>query len=77
MEGVPRLGKIRGLTESRLFGAEDGSRAIIMSAFENADAYREFQNSATFQKERARLLPLIEGTQAGFYRLMHQRENGG
>lgn len=74
LDGVPRLGEIPGLTESRVFRAEDASRAIIMAGFASVDAHREFQNGAAFQEERARLRPLIEATQAGFYRLVHERD---
>jgi heme-degrading monooxygenase HmoA len=76
LEGVPRLGDVCGLTESRLLRSEDGSRAIIMAGFESIEAHREFQNSAEFQAERAKLLPLIESVDARFYRLIHEREAG-
>jgi heme-degrading monooxygenase HmoA len=74
LDAVPRLGDINGLTESRLFRAEDGSHAIIMAGFESVEAHREFQNSAAFQEERAKLRPLLEATQAGFFRLVHERD---
>jgi hypothetical protein len=45
-----------------------------MAGFASVDAHREFQNGAAFQEERARLRPLIEATQAGFYRLVHERD---
>ena len=73
LEGVPRLGEIRGLNESRFYRAEDGSRAMILAGFDSVEAHRAFQNSAAFQTERARLLPLIESTEPGFYRLIHNR----
>jgi heme-degrading monooxygenase HmoA len=74
LDAVPRLGEISGLTQSRWFRAEDGSRAIIMAGFESVDAHREFQNSAAFQDVRARLRPLIETNQAGFFRLIYERD---
>ena len=77
LDSVPRLGEVRGLRESRLLGAEDGSHAIIMSGFESAEAHAEFQNSATFQAERARLRPLIQAVEPRFYRLIHERERLG
>ena len=73
LEGVPRLGDVRGLTVSRLLRSEDGSRAIIMAGFESVEAHREFQNSAEFQAQRASLLPLVESVDAGFYRLISER----
>jgi heme-degrading monooxygenase HmoA len=73
LEGVPRLGEVRGLGESRFYRAEDGSRAMIMAGFDSVEAHRAFLNSAAFQAERARLLPLIESTEPGFYRLIHDR----
>jgi heme-degrading monooxygenase HmoA len=74
LDAVPRLGAIGGLTESRLFRAEDGSRAIIMAGFASIETHREFQNSAAFQEERAKLRPLLEATQSGFFRLVHERD---
>jgi heme-degrading monooxygenase HmoA len=74
LAAVPRLGPIPGLNESRLYRAEDGSRAMIMAGFDSVEAHREFQNSAAFQAERARLLPLIEQVDRGFYRLIHERD---
>jgi heme-degrading monooxygenase HmoA len=76
MDGVGRLGGIRGLNTSRLFRAEDGSRAILVSGFDSVEAQREFQASAAFQAERDKLLPLLEGTQPAFFRLIHERDRG-
>src|ERR1700738_4256510 len=45
-EGVTRLGEVRGLSESRLYRAEDGSRAMIVAGFDSVEAHREFLNSA-------------------------------
>jgi len=73
LEGVTRLGEVRGLSESRLYRAEDGSRAMIVAGFDSVEAHREFLNSAAFQAERAKLLPLIESTAPGCYRLIHDR----
>jgi heme-degrading monooxygenase HmoA len=73
LEGVARLGDIRGLNESRLYRAEDGSRAMIVAGFDSVEAYREFFNGAAFQAERAKLLPLIESSSPGFYRLIRER----
>jgi heme-degrading monooxygenase HmoA len=73
LEGVARLGQIPGLNESRLYRAEDGSRAIVIARFDTIEAYQEFQNGAAFQAERARLKPLLEGVQPAFYRLIHER----
>ena len=76
LAGVPRLGEIRGLRESRLYRAEDGSRAILMAGFDSAEAFRTFQGSAAVQAQRAELLPLIESTAPGLYRLIHDRDRG-
>ena len=73
LDGVPRLGEVRGLTESRFYRAEDGSNAVLISGFESIEAFRDFQQSAAFQEVRANLLPLIERAQPGFYRLIHER----
>jgi heme-degrading monooxygenase HmoA len=77
LDAIPRLGVIRGLNTSRLYRAEDGSRAIVVAGFDSIEAHREFQNSAAFQAERARLQPLLDGVQPGFYRLIHERDRSG
>ena len=74
LDSVPRLGEVRGLNESRFYRAEDGSHAIILAGFDSAEDLREFQSSAAFQTERAKLARLIEGTKPGLYRLIHERE---
>jgi heme-degrading monooxygenase HmoA len=73
LEARPRLGQIRGLNTSRLYRAEDGSRAIVVAGFDDVQAYEEFQKGAAFQAERARLMPLLEGVQPAFYRLIYDR----
>ncbi|HEY4146640.1 antibiotic biosynthesis monooxygenase family protein [Pinirhizobacter sp.] len=72
LDAVPRFGGVDGLSESRLYRAEDGSRAILVARFESIDAFHKLQNRPAFQAERARLLPLLEGTQPGFYRLIRE-----
>jgi len=76
LEGIPRLGVIGGLNTSRLYRAEDGSRAIVVAGFDSIEAYQEFQNSAAFQAERRRLQPLLDHVQPAFYRLVHERDRG-
>lgn len=76
LEGRPRLGDIPGLNTSRLYRAEDGSRAIIIAGFDTPEAFENFQRSAAFQAEREKLKPLIDGMQPGFYRLVYDRTGG-
>jgi heme-degrading monooxygenase HmoA len=76
LEGRPSLAQIRGLSTSRLYRAEDGSRAIVVAGFDCVEAYEEFQKNPAFQAERARLKPLLEGVQAAFYRLIYDRSGG-
>ena len=76
LEGRPNLGQIRGLTTSRLYRAEDGSRAIVVAGFESIEAYDDFKQGPAFQAERARLAPLLEGVQPAFYRLIYERLGG-
>ena len=76
LAGLPRLGAIRGLNQSRTFRAENGSRAVLMSGFDSLEAFRDFQNGAPFQAERARLLPLLEKAEPGFFRLVQDRVYG-
>ena len=75
LEGVTRMGEIPGLNASRLYQAEDGSRAILVAGFDSLEAHQAFQDSPVFQAERAKLLPLLEGAQPAFYRLIRDRDN--
>ena len=74
LAGAARLGDVPGLTESRLYRAEDGLRAILVARLESAEAHRDFQNSEAFKEQRTRLLPLLAEAQPGFYRLIHERK---
>jgi len=76
LEGASRLGQIPGLNESRLYRAEDGSRAIVVAGFDSVETFKQFQHGAMFQAERARLQPFLEGAQPAFYRLIHERPPG-
>ena len=71
-----RLGQIPGLNESRLYRAEDGSRAIVVAGFDSVETFKQFQHGAAFQAERARLQPFLEGAQPAFYRLIDERPPG-
>jgi heme-degrading monooxygenase HmoA len=75
LDAVSRLGEVPGLRESRLFGAEDGSRAIIMAEFDNIASLEAFRDSSAFQAERAKLRELLQGGPDGrLYRLVRERE---
>jgi heme-degrading monooxygenase HmoA len=74
LDSLPRLGPLPGLTESRLFRAEDGTGVVLMSGYESEEAFRAFQRSAAFQTERAKMAPLVETVRPAFYRLIHERE---
>ena len=74
LDGLPRLGPLPGLTESRLFRAEDGTGVVLMSGYETEEAFRDFQRSTAFQNERAKMAPLVENVRPAFYRLVHERE---
>jgi heme-degrading monooxygenase HmoA len=74
LDGLPRLGPLPGLTESRLLRAEDGTGVVIMSGYESEEAFRAFQESPEFAAERAKMAPLVENVRPAFYRLVHERE---
>jgi heme-degrading monooxygenase HmoA len=74
-DAVTRLGSVPGLNSSRVYRAEDGSRAIVVAGFDSIEAYQEFQSGAVFQAERARLQSLLDGVQPAFYRLVYERNN--
>ena len=74
LDGLPRLGPLPGLNESRLLRAEDGSGVVIMSGYDSEEEFRAFQESSEFAAERAKMAPLVQNVRPAFYRLVHERE---
>ena len=66
--GLRRLsGRIPGLRGGRFYRADDGSRAVLVSAFDSETQYGAWTASAEFAEHRARLVPFIERAEAVRY----------
>jgi hypothetical protein len=65
-EGVPRA---RG---TRLYRAEDGSKAMLLSVFDTADDYRRITESAAFLTHRQQLIGLLAGSEPTRYELIYE-----
>lgn len=61
-----------GFRGSRLYRAEDGSKAVLVSVFDTAEAFRRFQQSEAFAAHRARILPFLERTEPGRYEIVYE-----
>jgi heme-degrading monooxygenase HmoA len=70
------LPALRAATEgargSRLYRAQDGSQAVMVSVFDSAADFKRFSDSATFIAHRAKILPYIESAQPGRYDLVYE-----
>jgi heme-degrading monooxygenase HmoA len=71
--GLTRLrGRIPGLRGGRLYRAEDGSRALLVSAFDSQAKLDEWLASAAFAEHRANLTPFVERSEAMRYRMVYE-----
>jgi len=71
--GLSRLrGKIPGLRGGRLYRAEDGSRALLVSAFDTQAQLERWLASAEFAEHRANVTPFVERTEATRFRLVYE-----
>ena len=74
--GLGRLrGKIPGLRGGRLYRAEDGSRALLVSAFDSQAQLEQWLASAEFAAHRANLVPFVERSEATRYALVYEAGN--
>ena len=76
LDGASTLGEIPGFRGSRLYRATDGSHAIQIAYFDDEGAHRRFMQTPEFQRQRQKLLPLLEGANPGFYTLVSVRDEG-
>jgi heme-degrading monooxygenase HmoA len=71
--GLRRFGgRIPGLRGGRLYRAADGSRATLVSVFEDEAAFRQWIGSAEFAEHRDRIAPLLEKSEPARYELVYE-----
>ncbi len=61
-----------GSRGSRLFRAEDDSKAVMVSVFDTADDFKRFTESAPIAAHRAKMLQFLERAEASDYQLVYQ-----
>ena len=61
-----------GSRGSRLFRAEDSSKAVMVSVFETARDFQRFTESAPLAAHRAKMLQFLDRAEAGQYQLVYQ-----
>jgi heme-degrading monooxygenase HmoA len=73
VDGLPILRK--GFPASRggrLYRSEDGSKAVLLSVFDSAEAAHQFSTSDAFVAHRAKLSPLLERSEPTRYELVYE-----
>jgi heme-degrading monooxygenase HmoA len=61
-----------GSRGSRLFRADDGSKAVMVSVFDTAEDFKRFTESAPIAAHRAKMLQFLERAEASQYQLVYQ-----
>ena len=61
-----------GSRGSRLFRAEDNSKAVMVSVFDTADDFKRFTESAPIAAHRAKMLQFLERAEVSQYQLVYQ-----
>jgi heme-degrading monooxygenase HmoA len=61
-----------GSRGSRLFRAEDNSKAVMVSVFDTAEDFKRFTESAPIAAHRAKMLQFLERAEAGQYQMVYQ-----
>src|SRR5258708_33045543 len=61
-----------GSRGSRLFRADDDSKAVMVSVFDTAEDFKRFSESVPFAAHRAKMLQFLEKVDAGRYQLVYQ-----
>lgn len=74
LERLPTFAGTPGLLSSRFFAEEGGDRFLLLSGLASIEAHRAFMASEAFAAHRNRLLPLIEGSDSRYWRLIHARD---
>jgi heme-degrading monooxygenase HmoA len=61
-----------GSRGSRLFRAEDDSKAVMVSVFDTAEDFKRFTESAPLAAHRAKMQQFLDRADAGHYQLVYQ-----
>jgi heme-degrading monooxygenase HmoA len=61
-----------GSRGSRLFRADDNSKAVMVSVFDTAEDFKRFTESAPIAAHRAKMLQFLERADAGQYQMVYQ-----
>ncbi|HZP93852.1 MAG TPA: antibiotic biosynthesis monooxygenase family protein [Burkholderiales bacterium] len=61
-----------GFRGSRLYRADDGGKAVLVSVFETAEDFRRFMESDAFRAHRERILPLLDRADPGRYETVYE-----
>jgi heme-degrading monooxygenase HmoA len=61
-----------GARGSRLFRAQDNSKAVMVSVFDTPEAFRRFSESEQFAAHRTKITPFLERAEPGRYELVYQ-----
>jgi heme-degrading monooxygenase HmoA len=64
--GVP------GVRRSRLFRAEDNSKAVMVSVFDTPEDFRKFSESEQFAAHRTKIQTYLERAEPGRYELVYE-----
>ncbi len=62
-----------GARGGRLYKAEDGSRAVLLSTFGSAEEFQRFISSDAFAAHRAKLSPLLDRSEPTRYELVYEK----
>jgi heme-degrading monooxygenase HmoA len=69
---LPGLGAGAAARGSRLYRAEDGSQALMLSVFDTAEDFKRFNESAALAAHRGKMQPFLERAEPGHYELVYQ-----
>jgi heme-degrading monooxygenase HmoA len=61
-----------GSRGSRLFRADDNSKAVMVSVFDTAEDFKRFTESAPIAAHRAKMLQFLQRADAGQYQMVYQ-----
>jgi heme-degrading monooxygenase HmoA len=61
-----------GSRGSRLFRADDSSKAVMVSVFDTAEDFKRFTESAPIAAHRAKMLQFLERAEVSQYQLVYQ-----
>jgi heme-degrading monooxygenase HmoA len=63
----------RGARGGRLYRAEDGSKAVLLSVFDSAEDFQQFTSSDALAAHRRKLSDLLERSDPTRYELVYER----